>query len=439
MRIALLLCALLLVSTGSAQDAALPAALEPAFAAIEPRVIAWRRDFHQHPELSNREFETARKVADHLRALGLEVETGVAHTGVVGVLRGGKPGPVVALRADMDALPVEERVDVPFASRATGEYNGETVPIMHACGHDTHVAILMGTAEVLASMRDEVGGTVKFIFQPAEEGVPKGEEGGAELMVKEGALKNPDVDAIFALHIGSEIEAGHIEYTPRGMWASVDDFRIVVRGRQTHGAYPWNGADPIVAAAHIVTALQTVVSRNLNLPETGAAIVTVGKISGGVRSNIIPEEVEMLGTLRALDADARKLVHQRVREIAEGVARSLGVEADVAIPYSASYPVTYNDPDLTAAMLPALEKAAPGRVQLAPARTGAEDFSFFAQEVPGFYFRLGGRPAAVAREDAPAHHTPDFFVDERGLITGVRAFTALTLHYLQTHPSVGRR
>ncbi len=432
-RTLLFFCALLIAPVVQAQNAVLPAALEPAFAAVEPKVVEWRRDFHEHPELSNREFETAKKIAAHLENLGMEVKTGVAHTGVVGILRGGKPGPVVGLRADIDGLPVTERVDVPFASKATGTYNGETVGVMHACGHDTHIAILMGAAEVLAGMRAELPGTVVFLFQPAEEGAPKGEEGGAELMVKEGALKNPDIDAVFALHIASELEAGHIEYTPRGMWAGVDDFRIVVKGKQTHGAYPWNGTDPIVASAHIVTALQTVVSRNLNLPETGAGIVTVGKISGGVRSNIIPEEVEMLGTLRSLDTTARDLIRKRVREIAEGVAASLGATAEVAIPYSASYPVTYNDPELTAAMVPALESVAPGNVRLAPARTGAEDFAFFAQEVPGFYFRLGGRPPSVAKEEAPAHHTPDFYIDESGFGVGVRAFTALTLHYLRTH------
>ncbi len=435
MRIPLLLVLLsFLLPVVSAQDTILPASLEPAFAAVAPKVVAWRRDFHENPELSNREVETAEKIAAHLRALGIEVQTGVAHTGVVGVLRGGRPGPTVGLRADMDALPVPERAPVPFASKATGVYDGETVPVSHACGHDTHMAILMGTAEILASLREDLPGTVVFIFQPAEEGAPKGEEGGAELMVKEGVLTDPAVDAVFALHIASEVEAGHIEYTPRGMWSSVDDFRIVVRGKQTHGAYPWNGTDPIVAAAHIVTALQTVVSRNLNLPETGAGIVTVGKISGGVRSNIIPEEVELVGTLRSLDAGARETIRQRVREIAEGVAASLGATAEVAIPYSSSYPVTYNDPALTDFVLPALEEAAPGRVRLAPARTGAEDFAFFAEKVPGFYFRLGGRDPQTAKADAPAHHTPDFYIDESGFMAGVKAFTAITLHYLQNAP-----
>jgi amidohydrolase len=412
--------------------------VEALIAAVEPKVIAWRRDFHEHPELSNREFETAAKVADHLRSLGLEVETEVAHTGVVALLRGGRPGPVVALRADMDGLPVTERVDVPFASRATGIYNGEEVGVMHACGHDTHIAILMGVAEVLTSIREEVPGTVKFIFQPAEEGAPEGEEGGAELMVEEGVLTNPDVDAAFALHISSKGEVGHISYNPRGTYASADDFRITVRGKQTHGAYPWSGVDPIVTSAHIITALQTIVSRQMEVTHN-AAVVTIGKIEGGVRSNIIPEEVEMIGTLRALDPDDRLAIHESVRRIATNVAESMGATAEVQIPLSTSYPVTYNDPELTAQMLPVLEAVAGAdRVQLTPAQTGAEDFAFFAERVPGFYIRLGGRPGDVAREDASDHHTPDFYVDDSGLGLGVRAMTAMALHYMNTHdPAIG--
>lgn len=419
--------------TARAQAPVLDAQTEARIEAVEPQVVAWRRDIHQHPELSNREFRTAALVADHLRALGIDVQTEVAHTGVVGLLRGGRPGPVVALRADMDGLPVTERVDIPFASRVTTTYNGEEVGVMHACGHDTHVAILMGVAEVLAAMRDELPGTVKFIFQPAEEGPPEGEEGGAELMIKEGALTNPDVDAAFALHISSDGEVGHLFYTPRGMWASADDFRIRVQGRQTHGAYPWNGVDPIVTSAQIINALQTIVSRQMQLTHN-AAVVTIGKIQGGVRSNIVPEEVEMVGTLRALDPDDRQALHRKVRQIATNVAESMGATAEVTIPLTTAYPVTYNDPELTAQMVPVLEAVAGAEhVHQVPAQTGAEDFAFFSERVPGFYIRLGGRPAAVAPADAPAHHTPDFYVDDSGLGLGVRAMTAMALHYLRTN------
>ncbi len=417
----------------NAQAPALDDDMEALVSRVEPKVVAWRRDFHEHPELSNREFRTAEKVAEHLRGLGLDVQTEIAHTGVLGVLRGGRSGPVVALRADMDALPVTERLDLPFASKAKGIYNGEEVDVMHACGHDAHVAILMGVAEVLTAVRDEVPGTVKFIFQPAEEGAPVGEEGGAELMVKEGILTDPDVDAAFALHVWSKGEVGNIYYNPEGTYASVDDMRIVIKGRQTHGAYPWGGIDPIVTAAHVITALQTIVSRQMKLTEN-AAVVTIGKIEGGVRSNIIPEEVEMIGTLRALSTEDRLAIHESVRRIATNVAESMGATAEVEIPYSASYPVTYNDPELTAEMLPVLEGVAGAdRVHLNPAQTGAEDFAFIAERVPGFYIRLGGRPSDVAEEDAPDHHTPTFYIDDGGLGLGVRAMTAMALHYLNTH------
>jgi amidohydrolase len=424
---------LLAATPARAQTAVLDARTESGIAAVEHKVIAWRRDIHEHPELGNREFRTAALVAAHLRDLGIEVQTGVAHTGVVGVLRGGRPGPVVLLRADMDGLPVTERVDVPFASKARGEYNGQEVGVMHACGHDTHVAILMGVAEVMAGMRAELEGTIKFVFQPAEEGAPMGEEGGAELMVKEGVLSNPDVDVAFALHISSKIEVGHIHYTPRGAMASVDDFSILVRGRQTHGAAPWNGVDPIVTAAHIVTSLQTIVSRNVDVTQN-PAIVTIGQIRGGVRSNIIPEEAELIGTLRALSAEDRTLIHERVRSVAHHVAASMGATVEVKIPLSASYPVTFNDPDLTAGMVPVLESVAgAGSVVRTPPITGAEDFSFIAEKVPGFFIFLGGRPSHISEADAPAHHTPDFYIDDSGLQLGVRALTAMSLHYMRTH------
>jgi len=324
---------------------------------ISARVVAWRRDFHQNPELSNREFRTAGIVAEHLAGLGMDVQTGIAHTGVVGTLKGGKPGPVVLLRADMDGLPVPERNDLPFRSQAVGEYNGEQVPVMHACGHDSHVAIMMGVAEILSELRDELPGTVKFVFQPAEEGAPKGEEGGAELMVAEGILKNPDVDAAFALHVSAVDEAGQLGFAAGPRYASVDDFKIIVHGVQAHGASPWLGVDSVVVSAQIINALQTIVSRNLELTEQ-PGIVTVGSIHGGLRSNIIPEKVEMVGTIRALDDAMRSQIHQRIREIAEGVAQSMGATVEVHIPWSNSYPVTYNDPELAAEMYRRRQKGA---------------------------------------------------------------------------------
>ncbi|TVQ04429.1 MAG: amidohydrolase [Balneolaceae bacterium] len=398
---------------------------------VEDKVIEWRRDIHQHPELGNREFRTAALVADHLRSIGLdEVHTEVAHTGVVGVLHGAHPGPVVALRADMDALPVTERVDIPFASTVRTVFNGQEVGVMHACGHDTHVAMLMGTAEVLANYRENLHGSVKFIFQPAEEGPPEGEEGGAELMVKEGVLHNPDVDVIFAIHINSILEIGHIGYTPGGTMASADDFRIVVHGEQTHGAYPWGGADPIVASAQIITALQTIVSRRMVLTEN-PAVVTIGAIRGGVRSNIIPEEVEMLGTMRALHPDDRIAMIAHMHEIIENTARAMGVSATLTLPVTTSYPVTYNDVDLTNRMVPVLQTVAGSdNVILEKPVMGAEDFSFFAEQVPGFFIGLGGRPSDVPASEAAPHHTPDFYIDDSRLNLGVKAFVAMTLEYL---------
>ncbi len=426
----LLPVALLIAAAEADAQAVLTADLSSRIASIEPQVVAWRRDIHEHPELGNREFRTAKLVADHLKSLGIDVQTGVAHTGVVGVLRGGKPGPVVLLRADMDALPVTERVNLPFASKARSTYNGQDVGVMHACGHDTHVAILMGTAEILAAMKTDLPGTVKFMFQPAEEGAPDGEEGGAELMVKEGILDNPKVDVGFALHIDAKHEAGNIFYTPGGMAASSDDWRIVVKGKSTHGAAPWNGVDPIVTAAHIITALQTIVSRQMDITQN-ASVVTVGKIQGGVRNNIIPEQVEMIGTIRALHPDDRKKLHEAVRRIANDVAHSMGATVEVTIGEGTSYPVTFNNVDLTEAMLPALREAAgAGKVHLVKPETGAEDFSFVAEKVPGFYINLGGRPANVSEDQAADHHTPDFYVDDSQLDVGVRALTAMTLCYM---------
>ncbi|WPP48364.1 amidohydrolase [Catalinimonas niigatensis] len=403
---------------------------------IDEKVISWRRDIHQHPELSNREFRTAKMVAEHLESLGIEVQTGIAHTGVVGVLKGGKPGPVVALRADMDALPVVERVDIPFASKEKGEYNGEEVGVMHACGHDTHVAILMGVAETLSSMRKDLKGTVKFLFQPAEEGAPAGEEGGADLMIKEGALKNPDVDVVFGLHINSQTPVNTIGYRPEGTMASVDGLEIIVKGTQTHGAYPWSGVDPIVTSAQIIMGLQTIVSRNLELLKA-PAVVTIGKIEGGVRSNIIPEEVKMIGTIRSLDPEMQDKIHKRIHEIATNIGESAGAEVEVNI--SRGYPVTYNDPELTAQMLGTLEETAgKENVILRNAVTGAEDFSYFAQEVPGLFFFLGGMPADMNPEEAAPHHTPDFYIDDSGLKLGVRALCNLTLDYMESPEAMGK-
>lgn len=424
---ALALSALLLAGASPAwADEALAAAV----AAIEPKVVAWRRDIHQHPELGNREFRTAALVAEHLKGLGLEVKTGVAHTGVVATLVGGKPGPVIALRADMDALPVTGRVDLPFASKVRSTYNGQEVGVMHACGHDAHVAILMGVAEVLTARRESIPGTIKFFFQPAEEGPPPGEDGGAELMVRQGVMENPKVEAVFGLHISSQLEVGHIAYRPGGTMASAESFRILVKGKQSHGASPWHGVDPIVASAQIISALQTIVSRNVELTK-GASVVTVGRIQGGVRSNIIPEQVELEGTLRALTPETRVLIRERVREVATTVGAALGATVEVTVPDGMSYPVTYNDPALTAKMLPSLQRAAGAeRVLLRPAVTGAEDFSFFAERAPGLFIFLGGRSPSITEAEAPDHHTPEFQIDDSGLDLGVRALSQLALDYL---------
>lgn len=397
---------------------------------VEPKVITWRRDFHEHPELGNRENRTAKIIADHLRSLGIEVQTGVAHTGVVGLLKGGKPGPVVALRADMDGLPVTERVPLPFASKVKTQYDGNEVGVMHACGHDTHVSILMGVAEVLTAMKKDLKGSVKFIFQPAEEGVPKGEEGGAELMVKQGVLENPKVDVIFGLHINAQTEVGKITYRPGGTMAAVSDMRILVKGRQAHGAYPWSSVDPIVVSSQIINSLQTIVSRNVNVTEN-PAVVTIGSIHGGVRSNIIPEQVDMRGTIRTLSREDELLVHRRIREIVVKTAEAAGAEAVVDIPYASRYPVTYNDPALTDRMLASLQRSAgKENVSLKPPVTGAEDFSFYQEKVPGLFFFLGGMPKGKDPVTTPSHHTPDFFIDESGMKLGVVSLVNLTMDFM---------
>ena len=405
--------------------------LERNFKDIEQKVIDWRRDIHQNPELGNREFRTATLVAKHLRSLGMEVKTEVGVTGVIGVLKGGLPGPVVALRADMDALPVLERTPISFASKATTFYEGKETAVMHACGHDSHVAILMGVAEILSGMQKELKGTVKFIFQPAEEGAPKGEEGGAQLMVKEGALNNPKVDVIFGLHINAQVEVGKITYRPGGMFAGVGDMKITVKGKSSHGAEPWSSVDPIVVSAQIINNLQTIVSRNVNVTKN-AAVVTIGAIHGGNRSNIIPEQVEMLGTVRTLSEADEKLVFERIRQIVTKTAEANGTEAILELPYSSHYPVTFNNIALTAKMLPSLQKSTGvENVVLVPAETGAEDFSFFANEVPGFYFYVGALPKGKDPETSAPHHTPEFYLDESGFITGVNAMVNLVVDYME--------
>lgn len=425
----LLLAGLTFAGFSSFSQSALSTKIDQKSKSLEPKIIEWRRDFHQHPELGNREFKTAEKVAAHLKSLGIEVQTGVGHTGVVGLLKGGKPGPVVALRADMDGLPVTERVDVPFKSTVTTDYNGQKVGVMHACGHDTHISILMGVAEVLASIKGDLKGTVKFIFQPAEEGAPEGEEGGAKLMIREGVLENPKVDAIFGLHINSQTEVGKIGYKPGATMAAVDFFSIDVKGKQTHGAYPWSGVDPIVTSSQIVMGLQTIVSRNLDLTKA-PAVVTIGAINGGIRQNIIPEQVKMIGTIRTFDEDMHTKVHKRVTEIATNIAESAGAKADVNI--GILYPVTYNDIPLTEEMVGTLQNVAgKDNVRLIPAATGAEDFSYYQQKVPGFFFFLGGMPAGKDPLTASAHHTPDFFIDDSGMLLGVRSLSRLTVDYME--------
>ncbi|RZK82328.1 MAG: amidohydrolase [Pedobacter sp.] len=424
--------ALFMLSTFSAaaQKDILRTAVSKKALSIEQKVIGWRRDLHEHPELGNSETRTAQLIAKHLQSLGIEVKTGVAKTGVVGILKGGKSGPVVALRADMDGLPVTERVDLPFASKVKATYNGQEVGVMHACGHDTHVAILMGVAEVLSSIKKDLPGTIKFIFQPAEEGAPVGEEGGAELMVKEGVLENPKVDAIFGLHINSQTPVGDITYRPGGTMAAVNDLKITVTGRQAHGAYPWSSIDPIVISSQIVTNLQTIVSRNLNVTEN-PGVVTIGAINGGVRSNIIPEKVEMLGTIRNFSKEDEAMFIDRVKTIATKTAEAGGAKAEVIIPYSAHYPVTYNDINLTEKMLPSLQASAgTEHVKLKPPVTGAEDFSFFQEKVPGLFIFLGGMPKNGDPLRAPSHHTPDFFIDESGFILGVNAMCNLAIDYM---------
>ncbi len=420
------ICIVFVTSASSAFALPISDEIDAATARLMPKIVEWRRHIHQNPELGNREVKTAKYVEDHLRRLGMEVRTGIAKTGVVGILKGSQPGPVIGLRADMDGLPVTERNDLPFRSRATGEYNGQTVGVMHACGHDTHVAILMGAAEVLAGMKDKIRGTVVFIFQPAEEGPPAGEEGGAPLMVKEGVMNNPKIDAIFGIHINSRTEVGTIRYKSGSVMAASDWFEIKIKGRQTHGAYPWLGVDPIAVATQIYTGLQMIVARRSDLSKA-PVVITVGRINGGVRENIIPEELTMAGTIRTLDAAMHKDVHDKIRSTAKSIAESMGATAEVMIENKA--PVTHNTPALVEQMLPSLQKAAgKENVHLGEWVTGAEDFAFF-QTVPSFYFVVGGMPKGTDPAKAPPHHTPDFYVDDSRLDVGVKAFAHIVMDY----------
>ncbi len=395
---------------------------------IEARAIEWRHHFHQFPELSNREYNTASYIATYLKSLGLEVRTQVAYTGVVAILRGDRPGPVVALRADMDALPVKERVDLPFASHVRGEYAGDSVDVMHACGHDMHIAILMGAADVLSHLKSSIAGTIVFIFQPAEEMAPPGEQGGAEFMVREGVLENPKADVIFGLHMSSSLEVGKIRYKPGPALASQNPFTITVHGKQTHGAAPWNGVDPVVTAAQIIIGLQTIVSRQMDLTKE-PVVISIGKIEGGVRTNIIPEEVTMVGTIRALDTAMQNQVFERIKRTATNIAESMGATADVTI--DKGYPVTFNDIELTRKMLPTLNEVAGGEnnVILMKPITGAEDFSFYAREIPGLFLFLGGMAKGMNPADAPPHHTPDFRVEDSSILLGIRTLCYLALDY----------
>ncbi|RJF36622.1 MULTISPECIES: amidohydrolase [Pseudoalteromonas] len=402
--------------------------LKSANKSVSEKVIKWRRHLHQNPELSNREFETAKYVAKHLRSLGLEVQTGVAHTGVVAKLKGGKKGPLIALRADMDALPVKEQVDLPFASTQTTEYKGNTVGVMHACGHDNHVAILMAAAESLVKIKEELAGDILFVFQPAEEGAPDGEEGGAELMLKEGLFKEKP-EAVFGLHVTSSLNTGQIGFREGPLMASADKFTITVKGRQTHGSRPWNGVDPIVASSQIIMATQTIASRQVDVTKA-PSVVSFGAINGGVRNNIIPDEVEMVGTIRTFDQEMRADIKKRLAKTAEMVAESGGAEAHVHIDHG--YPVTVNDVELTKKMTPTLAGVV-GKENLitTPLITGAEDFSYYALETPGMFFFLGVTPKGQDAVTAPSNHSPHFFADEKALQLGVNAMTQLVVDYLK--------
>jgi len=395
---------------------------------IESRCIAWRKQIHQYPELGNRETKTAALVAAHLRKLGIEVKEGVAKTGVVGILKGGQPGPCIALRADMDALPIVEKGNLSYASKVRTTYNGNEVGVMHACGHDTHVAMLMSVAEILSGIKNELKGTIKFIFQPAEEGPPEGEEGGAALMIKEGVMDNPKVDVVFGMHIESYIEVGQVQYKPGAFMASAEWFSIVVKGKGTHGAQPWLGVDPIAISAQIIEGLQTIVSRQSELTKA-PVVITIGKIQGGVRNNIIPDECRMDGTIRTLDNAMREDVHTRIKHTAKSIAEAGGATAEVEIVTKTL--ITYNTPDLVKKMIPSLESAAgASNVSEREWVTGAEDFSYYGTKAPSLFLYLGGMPKGNDPKKAPPHHTAEFFVDDAGMKTGIKTFCHLVIDYM---------
>lgn len=431
-----ILLILTVVLTGAnvalAQDSAEDwhAAIDAETEALFDDIVEWRRHFHQNPELSNREFETAEYIADFLRSLDMDVTTGVAHTGVVGILEGGRSGPVVGLRADMDGLPVPSRADLPFSPDVTSEYLGDEVPVSHACGHDTHMAMLMGVAEMFAARREQLPGTIKFIFQPAEEGAPPGEEGGAELMVAEGVLNNPDVDVIFGQHIAALAPVGSIGFRAGGIMAAADSFTITVNGRQTHGSTPWTGVDPIAVASQIVIGLNMIISRQTELTKE-AAVISVGRVRAGVRNNIIPESAELIGTIRTLDTAMQDKIHADIRRTAEHIAASQG--ATVTVEIDRGYPVTYNDPAITELMAPTLERVGGEYAMRIDAITGAEDFSFFQKEIPGLYFFTGGMDPDADPANVAPHHTPDFYINEEGMRLGTRALAHLAIDYMLMH------
>lgn len=425
-KLILILIAAFFITGNEAFAQGLVKTIEAKASAIQAKLVEWRRHIHQNPELSNREFKTQQYILDHLKNLSIESQP-MAKTGVVGILKGGKPGPVIALRADMDALPVLERNNLPFKSTATAEYLGKQVPVMHACGHDAHVAMLMGAAEVLSSMKKDIAGTVKFIFQPAEEGAPADEEGGAELMVKEGVMENPKVDAVFGMHIESAIEEGQVFYKPGAFMAASDWFSIKVKGKQSHGSQPWLGVDPIAVSAQIINGLQQVVSRQMDLTQA-PAVITVGKINSGVRNNIIPEELEMAGTIRTLDKEMQNKIHEKIKQVATKIAEANNAVADVVI--ERKTPVTFNNIALTKKIIPSLEKAV-GKENVKETKwvTGAEDFAYYGSKAPTVFLYYGGMPKGNDPAKAPPHHTPDFMISDAALFNGVKVFCNLVFDY----------
>jgi len=429
-----LLLALLAASPFAAAQDAVPAQRDEvadAARTLQQKVVDWRRDFHAHPELSNREERTAGKVAEHLRALGLQPRTGIAHHGVTAVIKGGKPGPKVALRADMDALPVTEQTGLPFASKATTTFNGQQTGVMHACGHDAHTAILLGVADALVAMQGELPGEVMLVFQPSEEGAPEGEEGGASLMIEEGLFKDFRPDAMFGLHVFSSVQAGQIAVRGGPLMAASDKFTIDVHGRQTHGSAPWGGVDPIVAAADLVGTAQTVVSRRSNISKQ-PAVLSFGSVHGGIRYNIIPDSVQLVGTIRTFDEDMRARIHADLDNVAHHVAAAHGATVTTDIPVGTGNPVTVNDPDLTARMLPSLQAAVgAGNVYEPPLQMGAEDFAYYAKQVPAMFFFVGATSKGIDPAAAPSNHSPKFLLDESALDVGLRAMLQVTLDYLE--------